>query len=84
MKKIFKKLTFVIAFISLSFVNLYAQGGKDVKVKKPFDAPMADALRESGKIYVVVVVLGIVLTGVFIYLISLDRKIKKIEQEIQG
>ncbi|HAS40241.1 MAG TPA: CcmD family protein [Microscillaceae bacterium] len=84
MRKIFKKLTFVIAFISLSFINLYAQGGDVAKAKKPFDAPMADALRASGKIYVVVVVLGIVLTGIFIYLISLDRKIKKIEQEVQG
>lgn len=91
--KILKKLTFVIAFICFSFINLYAQGGKVdtsattksvAKVKKPFDAPMADALRENGKIYVVVIVLGIVLTGLFIYLINLDRKVRKIESEVQG
>ncbi|EAY25415.1 CcmD family protein [Microscilla marina] len=81
MQKIFKKLTFVIAFISLSFINLYAQ---TPKVKRPFDAPMADVLRQNGKIYVVVLVLGIVLTGVFLYLINLDRKIKKLEKEVRG
>lgn len=82
MQKILKKLTFVIAFISLSFINLYAQ--PTTKAKRPFDAPMADVLRQNGKIYVVVLVLGIVLTGVFIYLINLDRKIKKLEKEVQG
>ena len=68
MKKFFKKLTFVIAFISLSFINLYAQS--TTKAKRPFDAPMADVLRENGKIYVVVLVLGIVLTGIFLYLLT--------------
>ncbi len=84
MKRIIEKLTFVIAFVCLICVNLYAQGSQTTGVKKPFDAPMADALRENGKIYVVVVVMGIVLTGVFVYLISLDRKIRKIEEEVQG
>ena len=41
---------------------------------------MADQLRTNGKIYVVVVVLLIVLLGILAYLISLDRKISKLEQ----
>ena len=41
---------------------------------------MADAMRSNGKIYVVVAVVLIVLTGMFIYLIRLDRKIKRLEK----
>ena len=41
---------------------------------------MADALRASGKIYVVVAVLVTILLGLFIYVISLDRKIGKLEK----
>lgn len=42
---------------------------------------MADGLRRSGKIYVVVAVLLTVLAGLIIYVISLDRKISKMEKE---
>lgn len=48
---------------------------------KAQDIPMADEMRANGKIYVVVAVLGVILLGLIIYLISLDRKIKKIEEE---
>jgi len=41
---------------------------------------MADAMRSNGKIFVVVAVVLIVLTGMFIYLIRLDRKINKLEK----
>lgn len=43
--------------------------------------PMADALRESGKIWVVVGVILIAFLGIILYLISLDRKITKLEKE---
>jgi len=43
---------------------------------------MADAMRASGKIYVVVAVLCVILTGIIIYLIKLDRKILRIEREV--
>jgi hypothetical protein len=42
---------------------------------------MADALRASGKIYVVVCVAAIVMVGLIIYLVSIDRKIAKLEKE---
>lgn len=42
---------------------------------------MADALRSSGKIYVVVAVLVLIFIGIIIYLISIDRKISKLEKE---
>ena len=41
---------------------------------------MADAMRSNGKIYVVVTVLLIILAGLFIYLIQLDRKISRMEK----
>ncbi len=41
------------------------------------DPQMAEALRESGKIYVVVLCLLIIFVGLFSYLIVLDRKFSK-------
>ncbi len=40
---------------------------------------MADALRNDGKIWVVVVVILIILIGLFFYLWRLDNRIKKME-----
>jgi Na+/melibiose symporter-like transporter len=42
---------------------------------------MATGMRSSGKIYVVVAVLSMVLIGLIIYLFTLDRKISKLEKE---
>ena len=42
---------------------------------------MADAMRGSGKIYVVVAVLVTIFTGLILYLISIDRKISRLEKE---
>ncbi|GAC1368346.1 MAG: hypothetical protein NVS3B25_22750 [Hymenobacter sp.] len=48
------------------------------------EAPeMADGLRQSGKIYVVVAAVVIIVAGLLFYLISLDRKVSKLEQEIK-
>ena len=45
---------------------------------------MADRLRADGKIYVIVAIILIVLIGFILYLISLDRKIKKLEDLLSG
>lgn len=42
---------------------------------------MADGLRSSGKIYVVVIVVVTILLGFIFYLIHLDRKIGRLEKE---
>jgi CcmD family protein len=42
---------------------------------------MADLMRSNGKIYVVVVVAALVFIGITIYLINLDRRIKKLEKD---
>lgn len=44
---------------------------------------MADALRRDGKIYVVVVVLLTVLAGMVLYLITIDRKVSKLEKQLK-
>lgn len=44
---------------------------------------MADAFRADGKIYVVVLVIGIILAGILLYVIAMDRKVGKLEKEIQ-
>jgi hypothetical protein len=45
------------------------------------DAEMADGFRGEGKIYVVVGVMVILLIGLFVYLFSIERRIKKLESE---
>jgi len=60
----------------LSFsLNLFAQNSNGVE--------MADALRSSGKIYVVVSVISVVFIGLAMYLFSIDRRLKKIEKSEQ-
>ncbi|MBX3241785.1 MAG: CcmD family protein [Chitinophagaceae bacterium] len=45
------------------------------------EVEMADTMRSNGKIYVVVAVLLVLFTGLFIYLIRIDRKISRLEKE---
>lgn len=45
------------------------------------DNEMADVMRANGKIYVVVGVVLVILLGIIVYLITLDRKIQRIEKQ---
>jgi CcmD family protein len=67
-----KKLTSLILLL-FSFLAAQAQSGKDVE--------MADVMRSSGKIYVVIGTIVIVFAGLAIYLFTIDRRLKKIEKE---
>jgi CcmD family protein len=40
-------------------------------------------MEQYGKIFVVVAVLAVILIGIFIYLFSIDRKLRKLEKEIK-
>lgn len=64
----------ILAFLVLSFVSTltFAQNAEE--------GPVLD-LRASGKIYVVVAVIAVIFIGLAIYLFSIDRRIKKIENE---
>lgn len=44
---------------------------------------MADQMREDGKIYVVVAVLLAILIGLIVYLITIDKKLSRMEKEIK-
>jgi hypothetical protein len=54
---------------------LYAQDS--LQKEKP---QMADLMRSNGKIYVVVTVLLIILAGLFIYMVRLDKKLGRLEK----
>jgi CcmD family protein len=42
---------------------------------------MADRFRADGKIYVVIAVLIVILLGLILYVVRLDRKISRLEKE---
>ena len=44
---------------------------------------MADQFRASGKIYVVIAVLVVILLGLVLYVARLDRKISRLEKELK-
>ncbi len=58
----------------LTTINTYGQSRPE----------MADSLRSSGGIYVVVIILLIILCGLLAYLIFTDRKLKKLEDDIKN
>lgn len=43
---------------------------------------MADTMRAEGKIYVVVAVLGVIFAGMLAYVVAVDRKVSRLEKEI--
>lgn len=65
----FKKLILVLFVFLNSIFRAVAQDQVD----------MADVMRENGKIYVVVAVAAVVMLGLIVYLISIDRKVSKLE-----
>ena len=64
----FKKLISGIFFLLLSLQSM-AQ-----------DVEMADLMRSNGRIYVVVAVMLLILFGLILYLVRLDRKISRLER----
>jgi hypothetical protein len=43
---------------------------------------MADVMRSEGKIYVLVGIIVIIFAGIIVYLITIDRKISKLERNL--
>lgn len=72
MKKIF--FLFLSLFISL---NLFAQQTVSQEVA------MADQMRADGKIWVVVAVIGVLFAGIIGFLVSIDRKVSKLEKHLK-
>ena len=64
---------FLFVFMLSVVLPVSAQSGID----------MADVMRSNGKIYVVVAVAAIVMIGILVYLVMLDRKISNLEKKIK-
>jgi len=47
------------------------------------DVEMADTFRSDGKIYIVISIIAVIFIGLIIYLISIDRKISKLEKKLK-
>ena len=62
----------IITLVFLFPINLLSQANEAIE--------MSQFLRADGKIYVVLAVISIVLAGLFGYLIYLDKKISKLEE----
>ena len=77
----YKKIrTLVLLFLcQVLSMPLWAQG--DTSGGKPVE--MADKFRADGKIYVVIAVVIVILSGIFVYVARLDRKISALEKEIK-
>lgn len=71
----------VLVFVGL-FASLFATAQQTMSHSSSVE--MADGLYQSGKIYIVVIVVAIVFTGIVFYLIRLDRKISKFEKDLNN
>ena len=69
-----KRITVVVI---LAFIGFYAQAQTAIGTQPASN----DLMRSNGKILVVVAVILIIMIGFFSYLISVDRKITKLEKE---
>ena len=69
-----KKISLLLIFFLLLTGNIFAQSSDVV--------PMADKLREDGKIWVVVAVVAIVFAGIAINLFRIDAKLRKIGKDL--
>ena len=71
------KLKRVVLLIALCMMNVFVFAqNMNTKTEDP-----TDFMRSEGKLYVVMAVVVTILLGLFIYLINLDRKIKKLEKK---
>jgi uncharacterized membrane protein YidH (DUF202 family) len=66
-----KKILFIITMMFCSIVTFAQQA----------EVEMADEMRTSGKIYVVVAVMLILFTFFIVYLFSIDKRLKKVENQ---
>ena len=67
----------------MKYLNLFALLLVSIAVKAE-SVQMAETMRSDGKIYVVIAVLAIILFGLIVYLITIDRKLGKLEKEINN
>ena len=76
---------YLITLLLITSLNVIAQDGSYQVTEKSYEdttVEMADLMRSDGKIYVVVGIIIVIFTGIIFYMVSIDRKISKIEREV--
>ncbi|OIQ97368.1 hypothetical protein GALL_206280 [mine drainage metagenome] len=68
------KLKRIAAVIAMAMISVFAQAQDTANDNN-------DVMKSNGKIYVVMCVVIVIVLGLFLYLIRLDRKITKLEKE---
>lgn len=71
-------MTRICLFLALAMISGISRAQDFSNGEK---AEMADTFRNNGKIYVVVAVVLLILAGLILYLVSIDRKITRMEKE---
>ena len=71
-----KKIKCVLALIGLPLLTVITLAQADGN-----KVEMADTMRSNGRIYVVVAVVVVILIGLVLYLVRLDKKITRLEKE---
>jgi len=71
----------MLKYVTLLLANLLFWSIHLALAQENNPVEMADTLRSSGKIYVVVAVIITLFSGILLYLISLDRKLTRLENE---
>lgn len=77
-------LVFCLALAPLFYSNLQAQDESvlvEANAQPAQQIEMADRLRQDGKIYVVVGCVLVVLAGMIFYLVSIDKKVSRLEKQ---
>ncbi len=69
-----------ILSLVLLFTASFLQAQDMMAVQEP---EMADSLREDGKIWIVITVIGMIFTALVLFLIYLERRLKKLEERIK-
>jgi hypothetical protein len=72
-----KKVSALLLLFAIGFRGTVALAQDSTAAKT---VEMADRLRADGKIYVVIAVLLIILLGLILYVVRLDRKIARLER----
>lgn len=72
-----RKLFVICCLLFATALNLFAQQTVVEEV------PMADQMRADGKIWVVVAVIAVVFAGIILFLVSMDRKVTKLEKQLK-
>jgi fluoride ion exporter CrcB/FEX len=68
------KLPFAFFVMLLATLSTFGSDGVE----------MADVMRSNGKIYVVVAVVAVVLIGLLLFMVSIDRKVSALEKKIKN